>query len=275
MSGGDNFFTALEEIVIEMANKGSFSTDEFSDIVFAYSVRGNTSEKMKSFFNSFIEKNAENFKSYHSMHNIFYYFMFVDYINIPVLEKIVSNFENISAKLPLVYYRPFRLFDFYLSNCPEAEKTTIFGFRLREKFYYAEQLYDYIKYERVYGECDEVRILYDIFKVRLMKEPINCLVKNNLLIMHLNFPQYKIGVNVWGERDYVPKTNGKIRINEERLLHSKLLKMKKWDILDITWEEFLNLGDQLKKDEYLHNWYENAKISQHKKGICNIKPKFV
>lgn len=275
MSGSDNFFIALEDTVIEMTNKGSFSTEEFSDIAFAYSIRGNTSDKMKAFFNSFIEKNAQNFKTYHSMHNIFYYFMFVDYINIPVLEKIVSNYENITSKLPLVYYRPFRLFDYYLSNCPVADKTTIFGVRLREKFYYAEQLYDFIKYERVYGESEEVRILHDIFKVRLMKEPITCLVKNNLLIMHLNFPQYKIGVNVWGERDYVPKTNGKIRINEQRLLHSKLLKMKKWDILDITWEDFINLGDQLKKDEFLHNWYENAKISQHKKGICNIKPKFV
>ena len=275
MAGSDNFFSAIEDLVIELTSKSKFSPEEFSDITYAFSVRGNLSEKMKSFFNSYIEKNADKFKSYHTMHNLFYYFMFVDFINIPVLEKMVSYYENNPAKLPLVYYRPFKLFDFYLTNCAEAEKTAILGFRLREKFYYAEQLYDFVKYEKVYGETDEVRILHDILRVRLLKEPITCLVKNNLLIMHFTFPQYKIGINVWTERNYVPKTNDKTRINEQCLLHSKLLKMKQWDVLDLTWDELLNLGDQLKKDEFLHNWYENAKISQHKKGVCNIKPKFV
>ena len=275
MVGSDNFFASLEDLVIELADKSKFSQEEFSDIAFAYSVRGKLSEKMKYFFNSYIEKNAENFKSYHTMHNLFYYFMFTDYMNLPVFEKLVSNYENIPAKLPLVYYRPFKLFDYYLTNCAESEKTIMMAIRLREKFYYAEQLYDFVKYERVYGETDEVKILHDILRVRLLKEPITCLVKNNLLIIHFTFPQYKIGINIWSERNYVPKTNEKIRINEQCLLHSKFLKMKQWEILDITWDEFLNLGDQLKKDEFLHNWYENAKISQHKKGVCNIKPKFV
>lgn len=275
MVGSDNFFAALEDTVIELSNKGKFSAEEFSDLTFAYSVRGNLSEKMKTFFNSYIEKHADSFKSYHTMHNLFYYFMFVDYINIPIIEKMVTNYEKIDAKLPLMYYRSFKLFDYYLANWAQSDETIHFAVRLREKFYYAEQLYDFVKYERVYGESDEVKIMHDILKVRLLKEPITCLVKNNLLITHFSFPQYKIGINIWSERDYVPKTNGKIRINEQCLLHSKLLRMKQYEILDLTWDEFLNIGDQLKKDEFLHNWYENAKISQHKKGVCNIKPKFV
>lgn len=275
MSGSDNFFTALEDLIIEYTNKSKFSPEEFSDIVYAYSVRGNLSEKMKTFFNSYIEKNAESFKSYHTMYNLFYHFMFTDYSNYSVFEKLVSNYDNVQEKLPLVYYRAFKLFDNYISSIAKDEQTFMLAVRLREKFYYAEQLYDFVKYEKIYGESDEIGFMHDILKYRLLKEPITCLVKKNLIITHFTFPQYKIGINVWSERHYVPKTNGKIRLNEHCLLHSKFLKMKEWDILDITWDEFLNLGDQNKKDEFLHNWYENAKISQHKKGLCNIKPKFV
>ncbi len=275
MSGSDNFFNAFEDLIIEYAESNKFSPEEFSDIIFAYSVRGNLSDKLKVYFISYIEKSVSKLNSYHTMHNLFYFFMFTDYINIPVIKNIITNYEAISDKLPLVYYRAFKLFDYYLTSWSGAEETLPLAVRLREKFYYAEQLYDFVKYERTYGESDEIAIMNDIFKTRLMKEPITCIVKNNLFINHFSFPQYKIGINIWNERHYVPRTNGNIRLNELCLLHSKFLKMKSWDILDIIWDEFLNVGDQLKKDEFLHNWYENAKISQHKKGICNIKPKYV
>ena len=93
--------------------------------------------------------------------------------------------------------------------------------------------------------------------------------------MHYSFPQYKIAINLWNDRCLVPKTNGNKRVNQMHLLNAKLLRMRKWEILDLIWDDYLNLGDQIKKDEFLHNWFENAKISQHKKGITNIKPKFV
>lgn len=275
MCGSDKLFSDLEQLIIEYTENNKFSPEEFSDIVFAYSVRGNISEKMKTFFNSYIETNSRIFKTYHTMHNLFYYFMFIDYINLEVVRNLVESFEKISTRLPLTYYRPFKLFDFYLSNCEISEISVEYGYRMRQKFYYAEQLYDYVKYENVYGNTDEIKIFTDILKFRLLKEPIKCLVKDNLLIMHYSFPQYKIAINLWNDRCLVPKTNGNKRVNQMHLLNAKLLRMRKWEILDLVWDDYLNLGDQIKKDEFIHNWFENAKISQHKKGITNIKPKFV
>lgn len=275
MCGSDKFFTDIENLVVEYINAEKFSPEEFSDILFAFSVRGNLSEKLKNLFNNYIEKNIDRFISYHAMHNLFYYFMFIDLINMDICLKLISAYEENRAKLPLVYYRAFKLFDYYLSNCANKEKLLPLAIRLREKFYYAEQIYDFVKYERVYGESEEIQIFDDILKVRLFKEPITCLVKNNLLIIHFCFPQYNMGINVWADRNLVPKTNGPKRLNQLHLLHSKLLKMKNWEILDLVWDDYTNLGDQIKKDEFIHNWYENTKILQHNKGICNIKPKFI
>lgn len=276
MTGSDKFFSEIEDTIIELSNKNEFSPEEFSDICYAYSIRGNLSEKMKKFFNNFIEKNPKKFVTYHSMHNLFYYFMFTDYLNQKVFEILIDNYLKINAKLPLVYYRSFKLFDSYISDGPEAEKLLPLAYQLREKFYYAEQLYDYVKYERIYEESDEIKTMKDILELRMIKDPITCLVKNNLTIIHFCFPEFKIGINVWNEKHLVPNTSGeKPRINEQHLLHGKLLRMKNWEIMDLNWEEFTNMGEQLKKDEFLHNWFENAKISQHKKGICNILPKFV
>lgn len=275
MCGSDKFFSDIEDTVIEFTNKNQFSFEEFSDIAYAFSIRGNLSDKMKKFFNQYIEKNINKCTTYHSMHNIMYYFMFTDYINVKIFQTLVQNYLKVKAKLPLVYYRAFKLFDFYIANCAEKEKLIHDSYDLREKFYYAEQLYDYVKYEKVYENSDEIKIFNDIMRLRLIKDPITCLVKNNLLMIHFCFPEFNIGINIWNEKHLVPNVNGNARINEQHLLHSKLLKMKNWEILDLNWEEFVKIGDQLKKDEFVHNWIETAKISQHKKGVCNIIPKFV
>jgi len=275
MCGSDKFFSDIEDIVIEFTNKNQFSLEEFTDIAYAYSIRGSLSEKMKKFFNGYIEKNQNKFITYHTLHNLFYYFMFTDYINVKLFEKLIDTYLKIDSKLPVVYYRAFKLFDFYMANCSEKEALILLCYSLRDKFYYAEQLYDYVKYERVYENSAEIQTFKDILTLRLIKDPITCLVKNNLIIVHFCFPEFKIGINLWNEKHLVPNVKDKMRINEHHLLHSKLLRMKNWEILDLNWEEFVKMGDQLKKDEYIHNWFENAKISQHKKGVCNITPKYI
>ena len=68
-----------------------------------------------------------------------------------------------------------------MANCSEKEALILLCYSLRDKFYYAEQLYDYVKYERVYENSAEIQTFKDILTLRLIKDPITCLVKNNLI----------------------------------------------------------------------------------------------
>ena len=84
-----------------------------------------------------------------------------------------------------------------------------------------------------------------------------------------------MGINLWLNRDQIPKVNGANRINRQCHLHSKLLKYQGWEILDVIWEDFMSLGTQEKRDKFLYDWYHSTSLIQEKKGIVKLNPKFV
>jgi hypothetical protein len=98
------------------------------------------------------------------------------------------------------------------------------------------------------------------------------IVLDNLLLTHFAFEHKKMGINLWLERDMVPKTN---KINRIRMLDSQILKLDGWEILNLSWEEYYNLGDQNTRDKFIHDWYYTTSMLQEKKGLTINNPKYV
>jgi hypothetical protein len=105
--------------------------------------------------------------------------------------------------------------------------------------------------------------------------PICHAIYDNVFIVHFSMEHKKLGINLWLPRDEVPKTENGTRINRLHLLHSKILRFQGWDILDLSWNEFLNLGSQTERDKFIYNWFHSKSIEQEKKGIAPYIYKYV
>ena len=110
---------------------------------------------------------------------------------------------------------------------------------------------------------------------RLVLFPVSNMMIDNMFVIHNCWENRRMGINIWLNRDIVTKPNGPNRLNRQCLLHSKMLKYDGWEILDLVWEDFLNLGNQVARDKFLHEWFHSTSIKQEKKGIFEINPKFV
>ena len=86
------------------------------------------------------------------------------------------------------------------------------------------------------------------------------------------FEPRKIGINLILDNQLVPKTN---RPNKKYSIHKNILKLDNWEILEITWQDYYKLGDQIARDKYIHEWWFATSVKQEKKGIFRINPKIV
>jgi len=279
MCGSDKFFDEMEPAVINHIETSKYSFQEFSDIMYAYSARGSGSDKLNNLFAKKISQDLDKANNYHTIHNIVWYLLFKENKDLSIWSKLLKQYNKLEGRLPIYYYRPFKLAGYYLDNAfSEAEQEKI-GFQeifeFKDRFYDPEQIYDYIKYEHLAEKHPEYGNFKGLLNARLFLFPLNHVVFDNMFLVHYSWEHQKMGINLWLERDKVPKVNGANRVNSQNLLHSKFLKYRGWEILDVVWEDYMNLGNQNIRDKFIHDWYYSTLASQEKKGIVKVNPKFV
>lgn len=279
MCGSDKFFDEMEQVVINHIETSKYSFQEFSDILYAYSVRGSGSEKLNKLFEKKLSEDIEKANNYHTLHNIAWYLLFKENKDINIWTTFLNKYNILEGRLPIYFYRPFKLAGFYLDNAfSEADREKI-GFQniydFKDRFYDPEQIYDYVKNENLVDKHPEYLNFKGLLNGRLFLFPLEHVVYDNMFLVHYTWEHAKIGINLWLERDKVPKVNGANRINGKCLVTSKLLKHQGWEILDVVWEDYINLGNQNKRDKFLHDWYHDTCVLQEKKGIFKMNPKFV
>ena len=266
MAGSDKLFNELEPHI--MSNLNIFNLDQFSDILYSYSIRGSGSENLYNVFNKHLLENIHKFKNFRSMHNIIWYLLFTENKEEFVWESVIKTCDKIEGKLPILYYQPFKLASYYLEYLFPHLNLFLF----KDRFYDSEQIYDYVKYERLFEKYYE----YLTFKAHLNSRhlifPLTNFVINNSLMINYCFEPRKMGINLILDNQLVPKTN---RPNKKYSVHKNILKHDNWEILEITWQDYFNLGDQNARDKFIHNWFYETSLKQEKKGVFRINPKYV
>jgi len=180
-------------------------------------------------------------------------------------QQMIDNYNIIEGKLPVFYYRPFRIAMFYLEH--KLPNTILDDFK--DRFFGAEQYYNYVKNEELY-EKDERNVHFKgILNKRLVIFPVPYVVYENMFMIHYTVEHRKIGFNLFFEKDYVWKSNP-VRITKLAEIHSKMMRLDGWELLDISWDKYVSLGKQEARDKYIEDWYNQATEIQKEKGI--IKP---
>jgi hypothetical protein len=278
MSGSDKFFNEMESVVINHIENYKYNFQEFSDILYAYSVRGPLSEKFNKVVNKKLNADIEQANSYHTIHNITWHYLFTENKNVDQWRELLKRYNLLEGKLPIYYYRPFKIAGYYLNYAFNEKEIELIGdeniFDFKDRFFDPEQIYDYVKYENLASQNPEYGNIKAMMNGRLLLFPIPHFVHKNLFMTHLCWEKRKMGINVWIQRDQVPKSSP-IRINQQCYLHSKMMKYEGWEILDIIWEDFVNMGGQIERDKYLHDWFYNTTNKQVQKGIFKSDFKFV
>jgi hypothetical protein len=226
-----------------------------------------------------LNEDIDKANNYHILHNITWHYLFTENKNLEQWSALFKKFNQIEGRLPIFYYRPFKIAAYYLENAFKIEElVSKIGeenyYDFKDRFYDPEQIYDYVKYEKLFDKYPEFASLKAMLNGRLILFPVSHLVLENMFIVHNSWEHKKMGINVWLERDLVPKSSPP-RVNRQALVHSKILKYDGWEILDVNWEEFMNLGGQNQRDKFLHEWYYATCKKQEEKGIFKMNNKFV
>jgi hypothetical protein len=279
MCGSDKFFDEMEPVVTNHIETSKYSFQELSDILYAYSVRGSGSDKLNKLFEKKLTENIEKANNYHILHNIVWHLLFKENKDLELWTSLLKSYNLLEGRLPIYYYRPFKLAGFYLKNAFSESDQEKIGFQnifdFNDRFYDPEQIYDYIKYEKLLNKHPEYINFKGLLNGRLFLFPLSHVVYDNMFMVHYSWEHQKMGINLWLERDKIPKVNGANRVNSQCIVHSKLMKYQGWEILDVIWEDFINLGNQTQRDKFLHEWYKTSSDLQEKKGIVKMNPKFV
>jgi len=262
LAGSDKFFNEMEPLVLKNINK--MNLDEFSNVLYAYSVRGLGSKEFHKIVLHKLHSEMSNCNNYHILFNISWYLMFTDNLDKSLWQKYVDQVQKIDGKMPLIYYRAFKLAAHYIIMNDEINSIELYDFR--DRFFYAEQYYNYTKYESFFES--EWRYIHfkSLLNSRLGLFPMISTCFHNLFIVNYMWETKKIGINLFFDRDYVPKSNP-LRLNEHARMHSKMMACEDWIILDLTWEDYINIGNQEERDNFIQNWYDKSTQTQIEKGI--------
>ena len=262
MSGSDKFFNEMEELVIKNLDK--FNHDEFGEVIYAYSVRDQGTPEFHKLVVSKIKENMPQYTTYKQMSNIAWYLLFTDMKDKDFWQYFISQFETIQGKLPLLYYRPFKIIAYLLETFfPE---NTIDLFEFKDRFYYAEQYYIYAKNEKFFDQDKRYAHFRSLIVNRMGLMPMDSTCFDNLFLLNLYWETKRMGINIFFERDYVPKSEP-IRLNGHAKMHSKMMSLNEWIILDLAWDDYVNIGNQDQRDQFIQNWYDKTSEIQIKKGI--------
>ena len=119
-----------------------------------------------------------------------------------------------------------------------------------------------IETELNFHNHDEYKnILRALSKFKL--DPAVFYTYENSLQIHFAFPDMKIGIMVHLDKDMVP---GTMRINQSRLIPGKIMRKFGWEILDLTYKEFVEMGNKPALN-YLKEWLELASDIQAEGGV--------
>lgn len=266
-AGSESFFESMENVIEKQIK--SYSFEQLSDIIYAYGVRNSGSQKIKDLYLENIKNHLKNgISNYKTLANIAYYLLFNDIKDKELWQDLLNCYEKIPERLPIHYYKPFRLAAFYLEKViPDLELV-----HLKDRFFDPEQVYDVNKLETVLKELPEYKNIMNIINNRLFLAPLQFYCFDNALMLHVAFINRKIGINFYLDRDMIPKTN---KISQLRLLDSKIFKLLGWEILDISYNDYFNIGDQAQRDKFIHEWYTKSSLSQEQNKVFKINPKFV
>jgi hypothetical protein len=268
MVGSDKFFDEFEPVIINFIEGEKYNMDQFSDILYSYSIRGSGSEKLYNLFDRKINTDMDKITNFRTMYNVLWHLLFTENKNENTWRALLQRYNTIEGKLPLVYYRPFKLAAYYLKYLfPQIDT-----FDFMDKFYYAEQLYDYVKYEKLFFNHYE----YLTFKTHLNSRhylfPLCNFVIHNAMMLNYCFEPRKMGINLILDHQLVPKST---RPNKMHCVHKSILQHDNWEILELTWHDYFKIGNQDERDKFIHNWFYETSIKQEKKGIFKMNPKYV
>ena len=104
--------------------------------------------------------------------------------------------------------------------------------------------------------------------------PIPFVCFENMFLVHFMWETRKMGINLFFERDYVPKSEP-ARLKKTAILHSRMMKLLGWEILDLSWEDYLKKGHQNERNKFLRNWYIQTAELQEKRGVIHKHGKYV
>ncbi len=270
--GSDKFFLEMEPYVLK--NLNNFTHDEFLNIVYSYYVRDQTSKLFEEAVIKKIKNDIHQYNSYSMLYTLTYYLLFTESTDKFLWQTMMDNFNKIKGgKVPLTYYRPFKMALFYLNKKFPNFMQEFDFFDFQDKFYGAEQYYNYVKNEKYYESDHRNFHFKSMLNVRHTIFPVPYVVFENLFIIHFTVEHKKIGFNLFFEKDTVWKSNP-IRINKLCKLHSSMMKLLDWEILDITWEQYIGLGNQETRDKYIQTWFNNTCEKQKAKGIIEPVRKY-
>ncbi len=279
MAGSDKFFVEMESLVIRDLEGFKLSFQQFTDILYAYSVRGSGSEKLYNLFNKKLNEDFTKANNYHSLFNICWYYLFTENKSLDQWSVILKQFNQIEERVPIYYYRPFKIASFYLKNAFKKEDLDnklgdMVYDDFIDRFYDPEQIYDYVKHEKFFDKHPEYTALKAMINGRMVLFPVPHMVFDNCFMIHLCWENRKIGINVWLSRDTVPKSNP-LRVNKVGLVNSQMMRLQGWEILDVVWEDFMNMNGQLERDRFIFDWFAAASKRQEKNGVFKLNIKIV
>ena len=266
--GSDKFFHEIEPYILKNLNK--FSHDDFLNIVYSYYLRGQTSKEFEEAVLQKIKNDIPEYNTYGMLFTLTYYLLFTESTDKVLWQTMMDNFNKIKGgKVPITFYRPFKIALFYLNHKYSNFREEFNFFDFQDKFYGAEQYYNYVKNEKYYESDHRNFHFKSMLNVRHTIFPIPYIVYENMFIVHFPVEHKKIGFNLFFERDTVSKSHP-IRINKLAQLHSRMMKLLDWEILDITWEKYISIGNQEARDKYIQTWFDEA--CEKQKSIGVIKP---
>lgn len=209
-----------------------------------------------------------------------YFLLFNESKDAELWKSLLEQYNKIEQRLPIFYYRPFKIAAYFIQHAFTKEQQDMIGYdtftEFKDRFYDPEQIYDYVKTEKHYNKDKEFDDLHTMIRSRLFLFPLNHVIYDNMFVVHECWENRKVGLNLWLDRHLVPKTNNdEIRVNKKHLLHSKMMKYDGWVIQDVTWRELINLGSQVGRDKYIHNWFHTESLNQEKKGVFKRKVNFI
>lgn len=270
MAGSDLFYDTFSPIVEKNLDK--FTNEEFSDIIYAYSSRGSASPELQKAFTQKVINDMSKYKTWSVLHNVAWYLIFTNNEDLQVLNSFIARFSDVPGKLPILYYRPFKIMAVLIQalggeEVPEISENM---FHFRDRFFYAEQYYNYVKYEDLYTENPLLIHFKSLLTERIGIMPSQPTCFMNLFLVHLVFEARKLGINLYFERDFVPKSDPP-RLNEHAKLHKRFMKYLNYEILELPWNEYINKGNQDERDDWINEWYHKTHQEQLKKGVLDHK----
>jgi len=258
--GRDKTFEELEPIFMKKAKL--MNHWQVSRCAYTFAARRHNSENLFKYLDKRLHEELPNMK-YASLHNVAYYLLMREIKDEQFWKDFVNRTLAIPDVLPLIYYFPFKLCWQYLEGFKPEWDASVF----MEKLWWAERLKVAVVLEEEFYKHEEYA---DFLKVisSLKLDPAISYTWQNTCQVHFAFPEMKVGIMVYLDKDLVPET---MRVNESKLVLGRVLRKQGWEILDISYKEFIEMG---KKNglKYLKEWLELASNIQAEIGVAPKHP---